>query len=992
MQGKKVVATAFITLLAFTGITQNLELVENKGQWNKAVKFQAKLLTGAFYLESAGYKVLQHHPVDLQNVTSWFHGSHVEASPVPEVITLRSHAYEVLFDHCNPDPVIIPEQLRPGYNNYFTSSNPKEWASECKIYGGTIYKNMYPGIDVHYYSQDGQMKYDIIIHPNADISKLALTYNGVEALELKEGELFVKTSVGEIKENRPFSYQLKNGVHTEVPCHFQVSGKTARFQLGSYDRSKTLIIDPTLVFSSFTGSTADNWGYVATYGPGGTSFGAGIVFGLGFPVSTGAFQTTFGGGTNTGEDAIGFDMGIIKLSSDGSQRIYATYVGGAGNESPQSLIADAQGNLVVAGRTTSGNFPVTRPLIGTGGGWDIFVLKLNPTGTGLVGSIRIGGISDDGVNIRNKYPNPQPSSLMQNYNDDSRCEAMFDQAGNILLASCTQSGDFPVTAGTAFQPAKSGLQDALFLKFDSNLSNELYGSFLGGSGDDVAYVLSISPETGNTWIAGGTRSTNFPGNKTGTVGQNPGGNIDGFVAVVSPSGTLLKSTYIATAANEQVYGLKLDKLGFPYILATTTGNLPVQNAAFSQAGGKQFIGKLQKDLSGYLYSTVFGTNAAAPNISPTAFFVDNCENVYVSGWGGSITQASIPQFPNAGTMGMTITPNALQSTTDGKDFYLFVLEKNAISQLYGSFFGENGGATDHVDGAASRFDEDGVLHQAFCANCGGTVSFPTTPGSWAPTNSSGAGCNEAIVKIRFDLSGIRGGIKSSINSQDGDTSSCGVPLTVDFRDTVAIAASYEWNFGDGSGPVVTASPTISHTYFTPGIYQARLIAVDNSKCISRDTSYVNITSSAAPYIGSDTTIYQNCPGDTTNLLLLYNTTGLTASWNTPTPSAVSPGNYQLTVTNNIGCSSSAVAAVVLEVAHWTGNESSDWHTAANWNINKIPTSKTHVIVDAAVTFPCIISNDNAEVASIQARNGAIVQAVNNRMIEVKGICVTLPLN
>ena len=136
---------------------------------------------------------------------------------------------------------------------------------------------------------------------------------------------------------------------------------------------------------------------------------------------------------------------------------------------------------------------------------------------------------------------------------------------------------------------------------------------------------------------------------------------------------MLKSTYIATTANEQVYGLKIDKYGFPYIMGTTTGNFVVQNAPFSQTNGKQFICKLQKNLSSYVYSTVFGTNATVPNISPTAFFVDNCENVYVSGWGGSITAPSHLQFPNAGTTGMTVTPNAIQSTTDGKDFYLFVL-------------------------------------------------------------------------------------------------------------------------------------------------------------------------------------------------------------------------------------------------------------------------------------------------------------------------------
>ena len=997
MNTTKIIVSVLLTLLKCSGWSQNFELVENKGQWHNAVRFEGNLLCGAFFLEPHGYKIVQHNPTDLQRVTETLHGGSEKGSTInPEnnPLTLRSHAYEVLFDKCNAEPVIVPENPQVGYNNYFIGNDPLKWASNCKIYGSATYKEMYPGIDVHYYSDKGYLKYDIIINPKADISKLALTYEGIETMEVRDGDLFIKTSVGEIKEQAPYSYQIVNGILKQVDCQFQVEGKTLRYQLGSYDQNYTLIIDPTLVFSSFTGSTKDNWGYTATHGPGGIVYGAGIVFGTGFPVSTGAFQTTFGGGTNTGESTAGYDLGIIKLSSDGTQRLYATYVGGNGNEAPQSMITDAQGNLVLEGRTNSNNFPVTRAAIGTGANgndWDIFVLKLNPGGSSLVGSIRIGGSNDDGVNIRNKYPNPVPQSLMQNYNDDTRSDLAIDASGNIWVASCTQSSNFPVIAGTAFQAAKSGLQDALLLKFDANLTNQTYGSFLGGSGDDAGYTMGISPQTGDIWIGGGTNSPNFPGNKSGTIGSNSGGGIDGFLAVVSPTGVLLKSTYIATAGNEQVYGFNFDKNGFPYIMGTTTGSFSVLNAAFSQAGGKQFIAKIQKDLSSYVYATVFGTNATAPNIVPVAFMVDNCENVYVSGWGGSITSSSFPQFPNAGTTGLTVTPNALQLTTDGKDFYFFVLEKNAASQLYGSFFGQNGSTTDHLDGGSCRFDEDGVLYQAVCANCGATASFPTTPGSWSTTNTSGGGCNQALVKIKFDLAGVRAGLKSSIGLHDGDTSDCAIPLTVDFRDTVAMGITYEWDFGDGTGTVTTAFPTFSHTYTSTGNFRARLIAVDNSKCISRDTAYVNIKAGTFPNFGADTIVYQNCPGYTTNLLQLYNTTGFTASWNTATPSEVSPGNYQLTGINAVGCADTAFATIVLEVARWIGAIDDNWHNAANWNINKVPDAKTHVIVPGGTDYECIVSNADAQAASVQLRNGGTVRAINNTQIFINGICVALPL-
>ncbi|MES2772969.1 MAG: PKD domain-containing protein [Bacteroidota bacterium] len=855
MNVKKTIGIGVFSLLACSSQSQNFELVENKGQWNPLVKFQGKLLNGAFFLEPQGYKVLQHNAEDLQQVTASLHGGengtkHRDnagaamdgkiAPPTSNTLVLRSHAYEVLFDQSNANPEIVPEKQQPGYNNYFTGKDPAAWASNCKIYAAATYKNVYPGVDVRYYSDNGHLKYDIIVHPKADISKLALKYDGVDGLDIKNGDLYIKTSVGDIKEQFPYSYQLVNGVRTQVDCKFKVTGNTVRYQLGNFDNTKTLVIDPTLVFASFTGSQVDNWGYAATYGPGGTMFGGGIAFGAGFPISNGAFQGTFGGGTNTGEDAAGYDIAIIKLSANGSQRMYSTYVGGSGNEAPHSMVTDAQGNLVVAGRTTSANFPVRRPVLGTGGGWDIIIFKLNATGSGLIGSIRMGGLGDDGVNIKNKYPNPQPSSLMQNYGDDSRSEVIMDGGGNILLASCTQSADFPITAG-AFQAAKSGLQDGLFLRFDANLANLSYGSFLGGSGDDAAYVLNASPETGEIWVGGATNSPNFPGDKTGVLGGTLAGGIDGFVAVISAGGSLLKSSYIGTPANDQVYGLKFDIFGFPYIMGTSRGSFPVQNAAFSQPGGKQFIGKLQKDLGSYVYSTVFGStivNSVDPNISPIAFLVDRCENVYISGWGGSITQSTSPQFPNAGTSGMSVTPDAIQSSTDGKDFYFFVLEKNATRQLYGSFYGQNGGATDHVDGGTSRFDENGVIYQALCANCGGNAAFPTTPGAWATANGSAGGCNEALVKIEFNFAGIKGGVKSSIQT-DGDTSGC-VPLLINFRDTVALAQQYIWDFGDGSAPVNSSSVNLSHTYTAVGTYRVRLIAIDSTKCFPRDTSYVNV--------------------------------------------------------------------------------------------------------------------------------------------------------
>ena len=846
-------------LISLPSAAQTFEYIQNKGQWESEILYKGELSSGAFFLMNNGYRVVQHHAAELALIKAKMTGHHHQSSAnassfaqnalanaanlamvnEEESFTLRSHAYDVKFLGCNPKASMLGKKEMPGYYNYIKGNDSSRWAGQVKSYGEVWFQSLYPGIDVRYYSDEGFLKYDIVVQPNAPIEKLALQYIGVDKLSIKNGELLVKTSVAEIKERAPYSYQLKNGLRQEVACKYELIGNIVRYKLSGYDPSQVLVIDPTLIFSSFTGSTSDNWGYSATYDRTGNLYAGGIVFATGFPVTPGAYQTTFGGGGNTGEGKP-FDIAIMKFNATGTQRVYATLIGGNGNEFPHSLVVDNANNLVIAGRTTSPNYPITRAAIGPGGAWDIVVTKLNATGSGLVGSIRIGGTSDDGVNIQNKYPNLNAISLQRNYGDDSRSEVILDRAGNVLVASSTQSDNFPVTAGV-FQPTKGTSQDAVLLKFSANLGTTLFASFLGGSANDAAYVLAEAP-TGNIFIAGGTESSNFPGNKSGTVGPAISGVIDGFVAEVTSNGSsLVRSTFIGTNGIDQVYGVQFDANGFLYIMGTATGNFPVRNAPFSQNGGKQFIAKLQSDLSAYIYSTVFGTNSLLPNISPTAFLVDICENVYVSGWGGNVTNQPSQGFPNATTVGLTLTPDAFQTGTDGADFYFFVLEKDATRQLFGSFFGQlqlpgQPITGDHVDGGTSRFDADGVIYQAQCANCSGG-QFPITPGVVGPTNPSGA-CNQAVLKVAFNLSGIRSGVKSSILNVDGDTTAC-VPATVDFRDTLALATRYEWDFGDGTS-TVTNVPNISHTFNSVGIFRVMLVSVDSTKCRPRDTSFVNI--------------------------------------------------------------------------------------------------------------------------------------------------------
>ena len=867
-----------------------LEFIENKGQWDQYISYKANLSSGEFVLKpDGGYRVAQHNPAELKAIQEYYHGdsnagTDNNTGPVkssfstdikvksPETssdgsLTLHSHAYEVKFLNANPHPQIVPDKALNTHNNYFIGNDPTKWASGCKVYQAVTYKNVYPNIDVRYYTANGQLKYDLIVNPGGNPENISLYYDGVDGLRLKDGALMIKTSVTEIKELLPYSYVLLAAGRKDVSCNYEVKGNIVRFRLDNKKAlNSTLVIDPTPVFITFSGSKVDNWGYTATYDAAGNFYGGGIVFGAGFPTNNGAYQQTFqGGSTTTGEQAP-FDIGIIKLDPLGKTRVYATYLGGKlGNEQPHSLICDGAGNLVIAGRTTSTDYPSTSSSTSAGAGWNIVISKLDPTGAKLLGSVILGGSGDDGVNIRPKYGGTVSGavSINRNYGDDGRSEVIVDAAGNIYVASCTQSADFPVTAN-AFQktlkisPNNSVNQDAVIIKMSADLQTLLLSSYLGGTGDDAAFVLAINPINSNIYVAGGTGSSDFPA-VTNVYG---GGIADGFVSIISNDNNpqLLQSTFFGTTGIDIIYGIQFDKFGYPYIMGTTTGTWPTSNAAFVQTGGKQFITKLQADLSASVYSTVFGTpSASAPNISPTAFLVDRCENVYVSGWGGNGNTRD--NFPSAGTTGLTVVNPIGNGSTDGSDFYFFVLERDAKSQLYGDFFGQkdnvskppaSGGTyPDHVDGGTSRFDKNGVIYQAVCANCYGGTTFPTYPSgnNWADKNgttqSDGTvvGCNLAAIKIALNLAGVASGVQASINGKIRDTAGCS-PVRVDYEDTVGVAKKYIWHFDDGSPDTTTLTANVSHFYQTPNNYKVRLIGVDTTKCNIYDTSYVTIRARA----------------------------------------------------------------------------------------------------------------------------------------------------
>ena len=804
----------------------NVEYIENQGQWEAPFLFKASSAKGDIYLQKNGFRILLGDVSNHAKLDMIHHGTTREAQ------TLNYHAYEMNFLNCNKDFTVKKLKPQQHYYNYFLGNNPKNWKSNIYPNLAVDYENFYDNVDLHIYSEEGFIKYDLILHPNADLNKINIEYLGTDGIFVKDEKLYIKTSLGESVELAPYSYQFIDGQKKEVKCKYILKKNIVCFEVTSkYDNTKDLYIDPTLIFCSFTGSTSDNWGFTATNDSLGNFYAGGITSGPGYPVTLGIIQATYGGGTAFSGSQFPCDATFTKFNASGTAAVYATYFGGADNDQPHSIIVDKLDQLCIAGRTYSNNFPTSANAYDNSynGGADMFIAKFSSNGTVLVGSTYIGGSADDGVN--EAALEFQSGILKHNYADDARSEIIYDANNNVYIAGCTQSIDFPITPN-AFQSNNAGAQDGIIIQLNNDCSSLLWGTYAGGAQNDAAYVLSINKSNPNElFVAGGTISANYPTTAGAHLPSYQGGQTDGFLMKFNASSkALLASTFVGTNQYDQVYGVQTDDSNHVYVTGQTLGAYPVSANVYSNPNSSQFIAKFDATLATQLISTVYGSGTTAfTNISPNAFLVDKCQNIYVSGWGGSLG------FPiSSSTTGMPTTPNALQLNTDGNDFYFIVLSKNMQNLIYGSFFGQNGGVSEHVDGGTSRFDANGVIYQAICAACGASQVFPTSPGVVYPQNAS-PNCNLAALKISFDLLN-----PYAVASANGPLFGC-APLTINFQNNSTSATSYSWDFGDGS-PIDNSYIPPPHTYNTAGIYTMTLVASNPNGCTANsDTTQLIIT-------------------------------------------------------------------------------------------------------------------------------------------------------
>lgn len=814
--------------------------IQNKGQWNSNILFKTRFQGGNLWVEQG--KLLFH----LQDYSA-YQKAHGNPMFVAGSDSYSQHVVHLNFAGANQVKNITQEKPTSNYYNYFIGNDPSKWASNVRGYSEATLHDLYNGIDLKLIEENEALKYEFHVLPGIDPSIIQLNYAGQNTIEVdKKGNLLVKTPLGVIQENKPYAYQIKNGKIIEVACSFEVKASDVRFKLGNYDPQLALVIDPTLIFATYSGSVTDNFGMTATYGYDGTAYSAGTIYGNSYPTpDPNAYDVTSNFTVQNVFNSVTTDAFISKYAADGTTMLWTTFLGGGdntqGTETSHSLICDQNNNVYIYGVTSSTDFPIQGGFQSNHGGGsflninsngtnfgstgtDIFVAKISANGQSLMASTYVGGSANDGANYNisgGNYPASAYDSLTSNYGDQFRGEIMLDAAGNCIIASCTRSTNFPTQ--NPIQANNAGMQDGVIFKLNNTLSSMIFSTYIGGSNNDACYSVKIDSSF-NIVFSGGTNSTNLPATSGAWQSTHNGGKADGFVGKLNPSGTILQRiSYVGTSNYDQAFFVEIDRNDNVFLLGQSRGGLfPVVNATYSNPSSGQFIAKMSPDLSTMLNSTVFGNGNSNINISPSAFLVDNCGNIYVSGWGANILQSTPLN-------GMAVTPNAFQpNPPNGFDFYLMVLNRTFSSLLYGTYLGGSS-AGEHVDGGTSRFDKNGIVYQSVCGGCGGVSDFPTSANAWSNTNLS-SNCNNIIFKFDFEITP-----KAEFTADQ--TSGCAA-LDITFNNTSSEDDSYVWDFGNGNLDSTTFNPEI--TYTNPGIYDVYLYVTD-SICQTTDTAKLTIT-------------------------------------------------------------------------------------------------------------------------------------------------------
>lgn len=475
--------------------------------------------------------------------------------------------------------------LLSGRTNEMLGSDPRSWKTGVPRYRSVRYPEAFPGVDVRFDDNAGGPEYTFDVAANADPGRIALRFSGQRSLRLDpRGDLVLEVGGARVVESRPFAYQTVDRVRRPVAAAFDLrSGGLVGFRLGSYDRRLPLVIDPSIVYSSFLGGAGSDVAIGVAIDGDGAAYVTGYTMSANFPTTPGAYRRTFGGVA---------DAYVTKVSPNGHSLVYSTYLGGSSEDVGESVAVNRKGAVVVAGYTRSANFPTTSGAVqrSFGGVYDAFLAKLGPTGGALKYSTYLGGSSDD----------------------EGFAVTLDATGADAFVTGSTGSSNFPTTVGV-YQRQRRGRLDAFVAKVHPVDGLPLaYSTYLGATGDDLASGIALGDVEGRVYVTGLTSSTAYPTTSGAFQRVYGGGHFDAFVTKLNPPASGLNySTYVGSSGDDQGVGIQVDGTGDAFVSGSTTSSrFPVTGAAFQRnyhGASDAFVTKVDPNPGQPLvYSTYLG--------------------------------------------------------------------------------------------------------------------------------------------------------------------------------------------------------------------------------------------------------------------------------------------------------------------------------------------------------------------------------------------------
>ncbi len=675
-----------------------LSFVENKGQFDEQVRFKARSPRATVYFtptEVVFHFVEKGDPSALTEQGRSDDGAALPGASVPSVTdtrtTRRELALRVSFPGANENPAVVGEDELEGRINVFRRNDPSKWLTDIPLYGGVVYRDLWQGIDLAYHGEEGYgLKYDLVVHPKANPDLVQMRYEGHDGLRVNsDGELIIETAFGPILEKKPYIYQDINGKRVEASGSFVVQSDTVTWHIGDYDTSHSLIIDPGLVYSSFLGGSDNDGGLGIVVDSDGCAYVTGYTSSFDFPVTPGAYDTTYNGGYD--------DTFVTKLNTSGGDLVYSTFLGGSNYDVGYGIVIDSEGCAYVAGYTDSSDFPVTPGAYDTthNNGGDVFLTKLDATGGDLVYSTFLGGSSSDyGLGIA------------------------INAEGCAYVTGYADSSDFPVTPG-AYDTTHNNGRDVFVTKLDAVGGDLVYSTFLGGSDWDYSHGIVVDA-SGCAYVTGYTKSFDFPVTPGAYDTTFNGSHYDAFVTKVNASGGgLVYSTFLGGSRGDGGDGIAVDASGCAYVTGKAdSSDFPVTPGAYDTThnnGSDVFVTKLDTSGGDLVYSTFLGGSSSDYNHG-IAVDAEGCAHVT------GTTRSS--DFP--------VTTGAYDTTFNGvyRDTFVTKLNTSGGDLVYSTFLGGN----DWDYGFGIAVDSSGC---AYVTGDTESIDFPMIPGAYDTTFNGG---------------------------------------------------------------------------------------------------------------------------------------------------------------------------------------------------------------------------------------------------------------